>query len=504
MHSSVFQLAVGNIPPQEQVKIELIYATVLSEDEENDSLRFLLPMHIGARYGTAPDSIANFAGPSFMSTDTPFLQILASIEAAAPIAKISSPSHPISTELGPDPELPNAKELSFSNYARISLSSESTLDKDFVLTVRSAGLDAPRCIAELHPIHPTVALALTLVPRFKLPDLAKQEFVFLIDRSGSMSGARIKAAKAALVVMLRSLPAKDSLFQIASFGNDCTKLWDDGSRPYNQATLEAATQHVDKMAANYGGTEIRAALQKCFEGRKTDRPTSVFVLTDGQAWDLEGVFAEVKGAVAAVPAQAYLRVFVLGIGNSASTAMCEGIARVGNGSCMMVGDQETSFTGKIARMLKAARAPLISNISVDWGVVAAVAEDQPKAADAPTDADEDDTFVMVDGEESGGATGKGKERQKTLNIFDETVDPVQLDSEPLPPPPPVVLAPPPQVQQSPFKIRTLSPGNRLNVYAILQGKCPSWLYIGLHSRSIYDRASRLNDSDAYRNDRGWI
>jgi hypothetical protein len=147
---------------------------------------------------------------------------------------------------------------------------------------------------------------------------------------------------------------------------------------------------------------------------------------------------------------------------------------------------------------------LISNISVDWGVVAAVAEDQPKAVDAPTDADEDDTFVMVDGEESGGATGKGKERQKTLNIFDETVDPVQLDSEPLPPPPPVVLAPPPQVQQSPFKIRTLSPGNRLNVYAILQGKCPSWLHIGLHSRSIYDRANRPRDSDAYRNDRGWI
>jgi hypothetical protein len=33
---------------------------------------------------------------------------------------------------------------------------------------------------------------------------------------------------------------------------------------------------------------------------------------------------------------------------------------------MMVGEQETSFTGKIARMLKAACAPLIIDIVVDW------------------------------------------------------------------------------------------------------------------------------------------
>jgi hypothetical protein len=197
----------------------------------------------------------------------------------------------------------------------------------------------------------------------------------------------------------------------------------------------------------------------------------VVVLTDGEAWDLEGVFNEVKGAVAAAPVQASLRVFVLGIGNSASTAMCEGIARVGNGTCMMVGDQETSFTGKIARMLKAARAPLISNISVDWGVPPMTVDE----VGAPIDGDEDDAFVMVSDDEAnvnvaGKTQDKGKGKEKTaLNIFDDTVDPIQIDTEPIPPPPEVILTPPPPVQQSPFKIRTLSPGNRLNVYAILQG-----------------------------------
>ncbi|KAJ6482948.1 von Willebrand factor type A domain-containing protein, partial [Mycena vitilis] len=422
-------VSVGNIPCQEQVKIELIYATELSEDEENDSVRFHLPVAVGARYGSAPTSPLsprNPFSPNYGRAPT-FLRIAMSVETIAPIAKIGCPSHTVSTELGPDPALPNFKDLPFANYARVSLSSDAPLDKDFVLTIKSAGLDTPRCVAELHPdpSHNTVTLGLTFVPRFKLPDLARQEFIFLVDRSGSMEDARIAAARKALVVLLRSLPAKDSLFQIVSFGSLASSLWGSGSKVYNQQTLEEATRHVDGMGADYGGTEIRQALQHCFDGRRLDRPTSVFVLTDGEAWDLDAVLEVVKTAVAGAPENAPLRVSVLGIGDSVSTAMCEGIARVGCGACMLVGEQEANFTGKTARLLKASKTPVISNISVDWGC-------------SPSEVSEvEDDFEMVDE---------------------------------APPPPPVVLPASPAVQQSPFKIRNLFPGVRLNVYAILQGR----------------------------------
>ncbi|KAJ7088561.1 von Willebrand factor type A domain-containing protein [Mycena crocata] len=455
-----FQVAVGNIPPKEQVKIELVYATELSEDEENDSVRFHLPVHVGSRYGSPPTTSLNnpFTNPFFPTTwKTPFLHLIMSIESLAPISKIGCPSHAVSTELGPDPKLPNFKELTFSNYARVSLSSDSALNKDFVLTVKSAGLDTPRCIAELHPSRDTVAMALTLVPRFKLPDLTRQEFVFLVDRSGSMQGARVAAARKALVIMLRSLPHKDSLFQIRSFGNGCTALWERGSKPYNQETLEQATRHVDGMLANYGGTEIRGALKETFAARKLDRPTSVFVLTDGEAWDLDAVLKEVKTAVASARGDAPLRVSVLGIGDSVSTAMCEGIARVGNGTCLFVGEQETSFTGKVARMLKAAKTPLISNITVDWG--RSPAEDI-KAAES------EDDFEMVEEPESEPAA----QTKKILDVFDGAVDPMQVDETSAPPAPSVTLSSPSPVQQSPYKIRNLFPGIRLNVYAILQGR----------------------------------
>jgi hypothetical protein len=63
--------------------------------------------------------------------------------------------------------------------------------------------------------------------------------------------------------------------------------------------------------------------------------------------------------------------------------------------------------------------------------------------------------------------------KKTLNIFDEEVDPTHLDetTEPVS----EVILPPAQVQQSPFKIRNLFPGTRVNIYAILQSSTSPFL-----------------------------
>ncbi|KAJ7353160.1 hypothetical protein DFH08DRAFT_987256 [Mycena albidolilacea] len=133
------------------------------------------------------------------------------------------------------------------------------------------------------------------------------------------------------------------------------------------------------MEADYGGTEMRSALQACFAGRNLERPA--------KAWDLDAVLGEVRTTVEKAPESAPLRVSVLGIGDAVSTAMWEGIARVGHGVCILVGEQEMSFTGKIACLLKASRTPLISNISVDWG--------RPPA-EVVTAPESEDDFEMVE------------------------------------------------------------------------------------------------------------
>ncbi|KAJ7584986.1 von Willebrand factor type A domain-containing protein, partial [Mycena floridula] len=443
----VFQVSVGNILAKEKVTIELVYSTELTEDEDNDSIRFHLPAHIGTRYGQAPSG--------YRQPQTLDIHVAISVESLSPIRKISCPSHSVSVELGPDPT--TASNLPFSNYARVSLASDSALDKDFVLAVEATGLDSPRCLAEVHPTNETIGMALTLVPKFHLPDPITQEFIFLVDRSGSMQGSRMAAARKALVIMLRSLPRKNTFFQIVSFGSRSSALWSQGSRLYDQETLDEATRHVDSMEADFGGTEIRAGLEMSFEKRMSDRPTSVFLLTDGDAWDLNGVLDTVKAKVEAVQSKsAYLRVFTFGIGDSASTAMCEGIARAGNGASMMVGEKEATMTGKITRLVKAARTPPILDISIDWG----------RDDDSKTLAGYNwDDFEMVSKED--------EKVQKTsapkFNIFNQTANPLENDFAPIPPAAPVVLGPPPRVQQTPYKLRNLFPGVRIYAYAILQG-----------------------------------
>jgi hypothetical protein len=395
------------------------------------------------------------------------------IEQVGPIKSIACPSsHPISFELGRPENSASSSNSPDSHHASVKFISESFLSTDFILTIKANHLDVPRAVAEPHPSpnHSTTAMVLTLVPRFNIPDVkGGAEFIFLVDRSGSMSGSRMKAAKKALVILLRGLPTKDTMFNIWSFGNRRSALWQK-SQTYSASTLEEATQHVDSMTANYGGTEIELALEAVFDGRlksadgTAQRATNVFVLTDGDCWSVDPVVRCVDNAVDSSPNNAPCRVFCLGIGSGISTHMCEGIARAGTGFALYVNDGE-EMTGKCAKMVRAARTPVVEDISVEW-----CASSTTSGLSPVRNAAEDD-FEMVEPDTEESTDLEPEVAPKKINLFDAgaSQDAPATGPSPVPNISPSEL-PEELIQQGPYRIPCLYPGVRFLVYAIISDK----------------------------------
>jgi uncharacterized protein with von Willebrand factor type A (vWA) domain len=69
-------------------------------------------------------------------------------------------------------------------------------------------------------------------------DSAKGEYVFLLDRSVSMDGERIKKAKEALILFIKSLP-QDTYFNVISFGSNSQSLFKE-SRRYGNKNIDEA------------------------------------------------------------------------------------------------------------------------------------------------------------------------------------------------------------------------------------------------------------------------
>ena len=104
------------------------------------------------------------------------------------------------------------------------------------------------------------------------------EFVFVVDRSGSMSGSYICSARETLVLFLKSLP-EGSYFNIIGFGSSYKTLFHD-TVPYNKRYLEKAIKHAQQMEADLGGTELLTPLEYVFRVKpRSGYSRQLFVLT---------------------------------------------------------------------------------------------------------------------------------------------------------------------------------------------------------------------------------
>ncbi|RHZ82643.1 hypothetical protein Glove_106g24 [Diversispora epigaea] len=360
--SDVFQCSVGNLTPQQTVVIKITYVSELKHDSEDERIRFVLPTTIAPRYGSSDGSPLNPGsndGKVLVPGNVPpvlnaTLKVEVTCRMTSMITSIESSSHLITTELNIGGD---------NKVAKIQLAEDIRyLQKDFVLVAKSKDLDQPRAFLEYNPRTETNCIMLTLVPYLASVKSTPTELIFIIDRSGSMDGDPIKKAGEALELILRSLP-EDSIFNVVSFGSNFTSLFPE-SKPYTEETFKEALAHAKSMDASYGGTEIYNVLQWVLQTSKKDFPTAIFVLTDGQVYNVDQIVKLISDSL--LKRNEQLRLFSLGIGDSVSHNLVESISRAGKGYAQFVTTQER-MDKKIIGMLKnAVKPPPVKGFKITW------------------------------------------------------------------------------------------------------------------------------------------
>jgi Ca-activated chloride channel family protein len=344
----VFTASIGNLRPGAEVLVRLSYVAELQF--EGDALRLALPTTLSPRYVPASHRHgaagidADRVNPP-VDWNVPYGLTL-SIRLALPetATRIESPSHPI--------------VVSWNNrIATIALSeADAPLDRDFLLLVEAPAFGEPHAWIERDD-DGTHAIAVAFCPR--LPHTAVPgEIVFVVDRSGSMGGRSIAEVRNALQLCLRSM-TPGSRFNIVGFGSRFETLYP-ASRAYDDASLAAASAHVETLDADLGGTEILPALQFALERPRGPLDRQVIVLTDGQVTNTDDVLALARAHADSA------RIFTFGIGPGASHHLVRGLARAGGGAAEFIHPGER-IEPKVVRQFGRIASPALTEVRIDWG-----------------------------------------------------------------------------------------------------------------------------------------
>uniref|UniRef100_A0A3Q4MV82 von Willebrand factor A domain-containing protein 5A-like n=1 Tax=Neolamprologus brichardi TaxID=32507 RepID=A0A3Q4MV82_NEOBR len=332
----IFSLSVGSLPPGESASIRLEYVTELAV-QADDGLRFCLPAVLNPRYQPQGAGVQVTSVPASL---VPYsLSFSARVSSPRPISKVES-----TCSLDP---------LQYLNTDQ----TQATVGRVLLFLLCSLMGD-PVVMVSLYPEFPQSVMS----------SMAScGEFVFLMDRSGSMGcpitnskqqETRISSARDTLLLLLKSLPM-GCYFNIYSFGSGYEHIFPK-SVEYSQQTMEEALKKVEQMEANLGGTEILQPLKHIYsQPCIPNQPRQLFIFTDGEVGNTKEVIDLVKTNSGSH------RCFSFGIGEGASSALINGMAKEGGGHAQFITGTDR-MQPKVMQSLRFALQPAVVDVSVTW------------------------------------------------------------------------------------------------------------------------------------------
>lgn len=186
--------------------------------------------------------------------------------------------------------------------------------------------------------------------------------VFVLDRSGSMSGKKIEQLREAMKFVLDNLREGD-LFNIVAYDSDVESFRPELQR-FNDTTRRQALAFVESLVAG-GSTNIDAALRTALSQLQDEsRPNYVIFMTDGLP--TTGVTNEMEIVENAKKANAVrARIFCFGVGYDVNSRLLDKLARSNRGSTEYVRPDE-NLEERISRFYRRIEAPVLTDVEVKF------------------------------------------------------------------------------------------------------------------------------------------
>ena len=401
----VFTLRVGNIMPGERVRIRLSLAGLLPFEDGAATFRF--PLVVAPRYipgaplpgdqvgdgvvsdtGAVPDA-SRITPPVLLPGFPNPVRLTARVEidpAGLPDPDVRSSLHAVVEEGNGA----GAGVGAVAGVRVIRLEPGERANRDFVLRLHFGAKDVIGTSLAVSPDRgrrngsgagnesgsgeerPGIArgegtFALMLVPPAGNGVTRPKDVALLLDRSGSMSGWKIVAARRAAARIIDSLGADDR-FDVLTFDHAIERVAGTpaGFRQANDRNRFRAVEHLAAATAR-GGTEMLRPLREAVDllaGEKQrwglDRDRVLILVTDGQVGNEDQILH------ALAPDLGGIRVHTVGVDTAVHEGFLRSLAALGGGRCELV-ESEDRLDEAMRAIHHRIATPVVSELRVVAG-----------------------------------------------------------------------------------------------------------------------------------------
>jgi Ca-activated chloride channel family protein len=379
----VFTMRVGNIAPGERVTVRLTLAQPLPYQDGEATFRF--PLVVAPRYIPGSPLSGQPAG-SGVAADTDAVPDASRISPPVLLPGFPNPVRlTLSVEIDPA-GLPlagircslhaTAEDPATDGRTIVRLQPGERLDRDFILRLAVADHEqvATSLVLTQDPGDGDTAaqgtFSLTLVP----PDTASRprprDVVLVLDRSGSMGGWKMVAARRAAARIVDTLTDADR-FAVLCFDHAVERVPDlsPGLVAATDRNRFRAVEHLARTEAR-GGTEMLEPLEyaarllagaaepaEVSAGQPAARDRVLVLVTDGQVGNEDQILNRIGASLGRI------RVHVVGIDRAVNAGFLTRLAAAGRGRCELV-ESEDRLDQAAALIHRRIGAPLVTTLAL--------------------------------------------------------------------------------------------------------------------------------------------